>query len=192
MRRSVLIAALALLLGSVSQGADDQAGSRTSPPLGDLICAPNAALCSEPAPTCNFGSVPSIADGCWDGCVDFGECQPIYCWDDDVCPANTHCTDRTINGLGVCEHDLANCDPKTPKICNSLPPICPDGRVPISGECWGPCIPFEYCAPIPCDCDPQIPSNCFWHECPRQTVCDPMSTNRCHMYTGRDGAIDPI
>ena len=58
-----------------------------------------------------------------------------------------------------------NCDPST-VTCRALPPMCPSGQVPsIDGPCWGPCVPFSDCAPIPCE--PGGSST----QCPQDTVC---------------------
>lgn len=50
--------------------------------------------------------------------------------------------------------------------CLSRPPVCTGGgEVPsVSGACWGPCVLYTRCAPIPCD--PDVAAGC-----PTNLVC---------------------
>lgn len=50
--------------------------------------------------------------------------------------------------------------------CDSRPPVCTGGgEVPsVSGACWGPCVLYTRCAPIPCD--PDVAAGC-----PTNLVC---------------------
>ncbi len=50
--------------------------------------------------------------------------------------------------------------------CESRPPVCTGGgEVPsVSGACWGPCVLYTRCAPIPCD--PDVAAGC-----PTNLVC---------------------
>lgn len=87
------------------------------------------------------------------------------------------CTAAWIDHMGNCRGPVdqaypaeccagvANCDQHQAR-CDAPPPACPPGRAPsIVGGCWGPCVPFEYCAPIACD--PISPRT----NCPQGTVC---------------------
>jgi hypothetical protein len=58
-----------------------------------------------------------------------------------------------------------NCDPRT-AACDSLPPPCMGGGEvrEVRGACWGACVVYDRCRPIPCD--PAMPS-----QCPTNTVC---------------------
>jgi hypothetical protein len=50
--------------------------------------------------------------------------------------------------------------------CDALPAPCPSGEVrSVNGLCWGECVAWDACAPIPCD--PSEPS----YQCPQNTTC---------------------
>jgi len=60
------------------------------------------------------------------------------------CAAGTRCVD------GACESSLADCDPAH-TTCDARPPTCPTGQyASVRMGCWGPCVPFERCLPLPC------------------------------------------
>ncbi len=57
--------------------------------------------------------------------------------------------------FGTCEVEEVNCNPFTvtcdPK--DNPPPKCPEGQAPrVVDECWGNCVPVEYCDVVP-SCD---------------------------------------
>ncbi|MFO0602472.1 MAG: hypothetical protein U0324_04820 [Polyangiales bacterium] len=64
------------------------------------------------------------------------------------------CGNRCVSGErcvdGACESTLADCDPAH-AACDARPPTCPAGQFPsVRMGCWGPCVAFERCLPIPC------------------------------------------
>lgn len=51
----------------------------------------------------------------------------------------------------------ADCDTRD-VLCDAIEPTCPAGQVPTqSGACYGPCVPFDSCAPIACGTDSDCP-----------------------------------
>ena len=82
--------------------------------------------CDAPAPLCNVGSSPGIADGCYTG----------------SCIPNAQCGSQG---------DPGNCYGEA--ICAMPAPACPEGTLPgIKNSCWtGYCIPVNMCeAPPSC------------------------------------------
>ena len=92
--------------------------------------------CQKVANCCVCSSIP--AD------VEPGECE-------DDCLVDS-CTAKGLEGLeaacrsGGCEFG-STIECSGPVSCDSLPPECISGEVPsIVDECWGPCVPYHYCA----------------------------------------------
>jgi hypothetical protein len=58
-------------------------------------------------------------------------------------------------------------------VCDALPPPCPSGEVrSVNGSCWGECVAWDACGPIPCD--PSGPM----YQCPMGLTCW-SGTNEC-------------
>ncbi len=120
-------------------------------------CATGAVGACEPAREC---PIATPFCGC-DGITHFGPCNG---------------PDQPYVNLGQCfavppdAGAPVDCTPANAH-CRSLPPVCTPGEVPqVIDGCWGPCVPFEACAPIPCD-GPVL-------DCPQNTYCEP-SLGRC-------------
>jgi hypothetical protein len=95
-------------------------------------CAPGFLTCCRP--TAGTGAVCADPRTNNDHC---GRCG-------NRCPTDMRCFD------GACEPTLADCDP-THAACDARPPTCPAGQyASVRMGCWGPCVPFERCLPLPC------------------------------------------
>lgn len=92
--------------------------------------------CQRIANCCECSSIPA-------------DVEPEQCADDclvDHCTATGLESLKSVCRLGVCEFD-SPLDCSGAVACESLPPECEPGMVPsVSGDCWGPCVPFHYCA----------------------------------------------
>ncbi|MEI8254681.1 MAG: hypothetical protein WCJ30_03325 [Deltaproteobacteria bacterium] len=139
-------------------------------------CRSNAD-CTAPNTECEF------APGC---AAPNGECRPVqFCGVPNPfcgCDGMTYLScgpNQPFIAPGACPvvgdaGTATDCDPAH-AACAMPTPVCPDGAVPsVVGGCWGPCVPFPTCAPIPCD--PTAPSRC-----PACTACDPSGVcrNQC-------------
>lgn len=146
-------------------------------PLTDpMHCGACGLQCPDTAPTCLCGA-------CFGGCAPdlLTCCRPVVgtgavCADprrsDEHCG---RCGNRCVAGMrcvdGVCEATLADCDPSNAR-CDAPPPRCTTGHVPsVRAGCWGPCVPFERCLPIPCPDAGPCPHG--WRCVPTIFTCQP-------------------
>lgn len=86
-------------------------------------CQASLVTCSDAAPECPEGSVPSVEDGCWGGCV-----GAERCWAIDDCAACEQagflCVElpRPFGSYFVCsQRDVSGCDPLS---CDCLEAVC--------------------------------------------------------------------
>lgn len=115
-------------------------------------CAAEGSFCGGPCTNpCAFCNVLRCVGGRW-GRIEVPPLPPDMCRD-----AGADADVADAGGL--------NCDPRT-VACDSLPPPCMGGGEvrEVRGACWGECVVYDRCRPIPCD--PAMTG-----VCPSNTVC---------------------
>lgn len=68
-------------------------------------CTKEQVRCTDPAPNCAKGQVPSVVNDCWGPCVDVTQCRCLYHW---------QCPDLAVNS---CIEGTFRCGPK-PKLAD--------------------------------------------------------------------------
>ncbi len=107
---------------------------------GSSSCPPEPYLHTGPCETFDAGSV---CDGAFrtPGGLCLGPADqplPPYCCGD-------------VDAGDVDATGSLDCNP-IHVLCNALPGPCPGGQVrAVVGGCWGECVPYTDCVPIPCD-----------------------------------------
>ncbi len=123
-------------VGSGGTAGTGAAGAAGTLPIGEGFecavpedCALDQAACGCVASPVEGATVELPLDCSHDRCSELG-----------VTAADVTCL-RGRCSLGI------DCD-FTDVICASMPPDCAEGMTPATGgECWGPCVPVETCAP---------------------------------------------
>ncbi len=122
--------------GGAAGAGGGAAGAAGAPPIGEGF------ECAEPEDC----ALDRAACGCVASPVAIAttelplECEHDECSDLGVSEADVTCL-RGRCSLGI------DCD-FTDVICEAMPPDCAEGMTPsIEGDCWGPCVPLETCAP---------------------------------------------
>ncbi len=133
----------------------------------------SSADCAQPGFQCIFAPGCDMPHGTCGQPAPCSEAQP-FCG----CDGNEYLScepTQPISNAGTCgSTGTLDCNPRN-VTCRSLPPTCPMGQVPsVMNSCWGSCVPFAMCPPIPCM--PGQPSSF----CPAQTQCD-FDTFRCEI-----------
>jgi len=115
------------------------------------------------------------------GPVDAGVCDGAFLDPSGLCrgPADQvlppECCGGVDAGIDDAGSGAVDCD-WGHSFCDSLPGPCPSGQVrSVTGNCWGACVPYTDCAPIPCD--PAAPGT----RCPTGLTCW-TSTRTCGPY----------
>ena len=131
-------------------GADVAADASCAGAVAGEACAAEGTFCGGPCTNpCAFCNVLRCAGGRW-GRIEVPPLPPDMCRD---------------AGPDAADAGGLNCDPRT-AACDSLPPPCMGGGEvrEVRGACWGECVVYDRCRPIPCD--PAMTG-----QCPTNTVC---------------------